>query len=106
LVTVLVVTSICKFRIWAVLDNITIRDELGLKTFGAASEQFEGVARKPEAATAVKVFELVSEGSEGEQCRVCQGLASRQGQPLNLTFWTDEADELIHKVIRDKETAG
>ena len=31
------------------LDNITIGDELGLKTFGAAGEHFQGLSRKPDA---------------------------------------------------------
>ena len=31
------------------LDNITIGDELGLKTFGAAGELFQGLSRKPDA---------------------------------------------------------
>ena len=75
--------SLGKFWDFQYLDNITIRDELGLKTFGAASEQFQGVAGKsdcndyyyknqqqqqcddhdrPEAATAVKVFEVACKG--------------------------------------------
>ena len=31
------------------LDNITIGDELGLKTFGGAGEPFQGLSRKPDA---------------------------------------------------------
>ena len=31
------------------LDNITIGDELGLKTFGVTGEPFQGLSRKPDA---------------------------------------------------------
>ena len=66
------------------LDNITIGDELGLKTFGGAGELFQGLSRKPdaidqyqqggqvqdqpEAATAVEVLEVGGEGSEDGEC--------------------------------------
>ena len=74
------------------LDNVTVGDELGLKTFGAVGEHFQGVSRKPgafnqqdgqvhdepEAAAAVKVLEVGGEGSQAGECRVRQSLAAGQ----------------------------
>ena len=79
LVTILVVTPVCKVRIWAVLsiiyllfakyfcffsfmfylNTIAIGDELWLKAFWSHCEQFEGVPGKPEDAIVIIIAACV-----------------------------------------------
>ena len=79
LVTILVVTPVCKVRIWAVLsiiyllfakyfcffsfmfylNTIAIGDELWLKAFWSHCEQFEGVPGKPDDAIVIIIAACV-----------------------------------------------